>query len=108
MHFLATLLIGNAEVAIQFSPFEWFGCVLSCYEECGLRESALDQTLVGFQILIYDVMDLITVSAKHLFSFVSADGEGFLEAAQGVPLVIFKRLFLTCLCSIHFFWMRGL
>jgi hypothetical protein len=48
-------------------------------------------------------MDLITVSAKHLFSFVSADGKGFLEAAQGVSLVIFKRLFLTRLCFIHSF-----
>jgi hypothetical protein len=53
-------------------------------------------------------MDFLSVGANHLLSFVSADGKGFLEAAQGVSLVILKRLFLTRLCFIHFFWMRGL
>jgi hypothetical protein len=38
------------------------------------------------------VYDLITVDVKRLLSVFSADGEGFLEAAQGVSLVIFKCL----------------
>ena len=50
-------------------------------------------------------MDLITFAIKHLlciFFIFSADGEGFLEAAQGVSMVTFKCLRLSCPLFISF------
>jgi hypothetical protein len=52
------------------------------------------------------IWQICFLASLNIFSFLSLQTEDFVEAPYSFFMVVFRRLFLTRLCLIHFFNVR--